>query len=62
MRNVMKNSDINFVIIRNFVQNWFRIDTKMMRNFVQKKHFVQNHETIAQENRLFRGNPTPNPE
>ena len=25
--------------MRNFVQNWFRIDTKMMRNFVQKKSF-----------------------
>ena len=22
-----------------FVQNWFRIDTKMMRNFVQNKSF-----------------------
>jgi len=38
--------------MRNFVQNWFRIDTKMMRNF------VQNHETDAYENRVFRGNPT----
>ena len=25
--------------MRNFVQHWFRIDTKMMRNFVQKKSF-----------------------
>ena len=44
--------------MRNFVQNWCRIDTKIMRNFVQKSHFVQNHETVAQENQLFRGNPT----
>ena len=39
--------------MRNFVQNWFRIDTKMMRNFVQKNHLVQNHETVAQENQLL---------
>ena len=25
--------------MRNFVQNWFRINTKMMRNFVQKNSF-----------------------
>ena len=25
--------------MHNFVQHWFRIDTKMMRNFVQKKSF-----------------------
>jgi len=32
-------------------QNWFRIDTKMMWNFMQKKsNFVQNHTTVAQEN------------
>ena len=31
-----KNYDFYFVLIRNFVQTWFRIDTKMMRNFVQK--------------------------
>ena len=40
-----------------FVQNWFRIDTKMMRNFEVKSHFVQNHATVAQENWLFCGNP-----
>ena len=54
MRNIMKYSDLNFVIMRNFVQknylfrnfvrNCFRIDTKMMPNS------VQNHETVAQEN------------
>ena len=33
------NSDFNFVFMWNFVQNWSRIDTKMMRNFVQKKSF-----------------------
>ena len=27
-----KNSDLNFVFMRNFVQSWFLIDTKMMRN------------------------------
>ena len=43
--------------MRNLVQNWFCIDTKIMRNFVQKSNFVQNHETAAQENQLFRGNP-----
>ncbi len=58
-----KNSDLNFVLMRiflqknylfrmnaHFVQNWFRIDMKMMRKFVQKSHFVQNHATVAQEN------------
>ena len=39
--------------MRNFVQKWFCIDTKLMRNFVQKSHFVQKHETVAQENLLF---------
>ena len=48
-----KNYDLNFAFMRNFVQNWFRIDTKMMRNFVQKNHLVQNHETVAQENQLL---------
>ena len=33
------------------------IDVKMMQNFVQKNHFVQKHETVAQENLLFCGNP-----
>ena len=28
----------------NFVQNWFRIDTKLMQNFMQK------HKTVAQAN------------
>ena len=40
------------LFMHNFGQNWFRIDTKMMRNL------VQNHETVAQENLLFRGNPS----
>jgi len=26
--------------MRNFVKTWFRIGTKMMQNFVQKRHFV----------------------
>ena len=43
--------------MRNFVPNWFRIDTKRMRNFVQKSPFVQNHETVAKENQLFGRNP-----
>ena len=35
--------------MRNFVQSWFCIDTKMMRNCVQKSHFVENHATVAQD-------------
>ena len=42
----------------NFVQNWFSIDTKIMRKFVQKSHFLQNHATVAQENWLFCGHPS----
>ena len=34
-----------------FRAKWFRIDTKIMSNFVQKR------EIVAQENLLFRGNP-----
>ena len=34
-----KSHDLNYMIIRNFVQNWFHIDTKLMRNFVRKKSF-----------------------
>ena len=60
MRNFVQKKIIYFEWMRNFVQNWFRIDKKMMRNFVQKSHFVQNHETVAQENWLFRGNPSRN--
>ena len=44
--------------MRNFVQTWFRIDTQIMQNFVQKSHFVQKRITVAQENLLFCGNPT----
>ena len=52
--------DLNSIFIRNFVQkklfiferNWFRIETKLMRNFVQKD------ETVVQENLMFRGNPS----
>ena len=53
MSNIMKYSDLNFVFmntfvkkiiqfewIRNFVQNWFCINTKMMRNFMQKSHLM----------------------
>ena len=47
---------INFEWMHNFVQNWFRIDTKMMPNFMQKSHFVENHATVVQENWLFHGN------
>ena len=32
---------IYFEKMRNFVQTWFRNDTKIMRNFVQNSHFVQ---------------------
>ena len=46
--------------MRNFVKSWFRIDTKVIRNFVQKSHFAQKGEPVAQENLLFRGNPTRN--
>ena len=49
--------NIYFELMRNFVPNWFRMDTKMMRNFVQKSPFVQNHETVAKENQLFGRNP-----
>ena len=34
-----KNYDFYYVFIRNFVQIWFRIVTKMSWNFVQKKSF-----------------------
>ena len=44
MHNFVKNN--YFELMRNFVQNWIRIDTQMMRNFVQKR------ETVAQENLL----------
>ena len=37
-------------------QNRFCIDTKWMQNFVKKSNFVQQHETVAQENLLFNGN------
>ncbi len=44
-------------------QNWFRIDAKWMRNGCEisfkKSNFVKNHETVAQENLLFPGNPIP---
>ena len=39
------------------MQTWFHIDTKMMQNFVQKSHFVQKRETVAEKNLLFCGNP-----
>ena len=37
--------NVYFEKMRNFVQTWFLIDTKMMRNLVQKKHFVLISET-----------------
>jgi len=37
-----------------FLQNRFRIDTK----YLQNSHFLQKHETLAQQTLLFRGNPT----
>ena len=40
-----------------FRANLFRVDSKIMQNFVQKSHFVQKRETVAQENLLHRGNP-----
>ena len=48
------------MFMRNFVPkkififefNGFRIETKLMRNFVQKD------ETVVQENLMFRGNPS----
>ena len=49
MQNFMHKKFIYFERMRNFVKNWFRIDTKMMRNLMLKSHFVQNHETVAQE-------------
>ena len=50
---LLKNADLNFI----FVQNWFRVDTKLMRNFMQKE-VLQKRETFAQENLLFRGTPS----
>ena len=38
-----------------FVRNWYCIETKLMRNFVQK------HETVAQEKLLFREKPNSKP-
>jgi len=49
MRNFVENLLFISNELRYFVQNWFRIDTKMMRNFVQKSHFLQNHTSVAQE-------------
>ena len=39
MRNFVENLLFISNELRYFVQNWFRIDTKMMRNFVHKKSF-----------------------
>ena len=39
MRNFVHEKFIYFKWMRNFLQNWFRIDTKIMQNFVQKKSF-----------------------
>ena len=50
MRNFEQKIFFYFERIHNFVQNWFRLNTKVMRNFVQKSPFVQNHLTAAQEN------------
>ena len=35
-------------------------DTKWMQNVVQKSHFVVKHQTVGQENLLFRGHPIQN--
>ena len=35
--------------MRNFVQNWFRIDTKMIRNFVQKKSFRKKNAKLLRK-------------
>ena len=58
IRNFVQIKNIYFEKLRNFVQIWFRIVTKLMQNFVQKSHFVQKRETVAQESLLFRGNPS----
>ena len=34
-----KNDDLNSISMRIFVQNWFCIDTKLIRNFVHNKSF-----------------------
>ena len=39
IRKFVKIKNIYFEWMRNFVQAWFRIDAKMMRNFVQKMSF-----------------------
>ena len=48
-------NDFFFEWKRTFMQNWLCIDTELMRNFVQKSHFVQKHEIVGQWNLLFRG-------
>ena len=44
--------------MRSFVQTLFRIDTKMMLDFVKKSNFAQKRKTVPQESLLFRGNPS----
>ena len=54
MRNFVQRKMIYCEWMRNFMQNWFRTDTKMIQNFAQKSHFVKKRKTVAQ---LFLGNP-----
>ncbi len=44
--------------MRSFVQALFRIDTKIMLDFVKKSNFAQKRETVAQESLLLRVNPS----
>ena len=60
-RKISCKKNINFEWMPNFVQNLFRIDTKMMWNYMQKSHFVLNHATVAHANWLFRGNLNAGP-
>ena len=46
--------DFYYVFIRNLLQTWFSIDTKLMRIFEQKR------KAAARENLLFSGKPCNN--
>ena len=54
---LLRTKNIYFKLMRNFAQNWFHIDTKMMQNCVQKNSFVKKPETVSHKNLLFRRNP-----
>ena len=62
------------IFMRNFVKKWYfsnkcpiyrKTGFWLTRNWCEisckKSHLMQEHETLAQKNLLFRGNPTPPP-